>query len=164
MPVIQPQTLSQTLVDNHLATPDVIAPCTPEDISAIESKYFVKLPRTYKDFLLAVGRSSNKIFSDVILMYPAICDVDDVIKSTLGDFQPPSSAFIFVLHNDTVLYFTTSEGDDPPIYRFTQGDEAAEEVFPSFSSWLSDYILGEIQMQKNIEELDRRADARRPSQ
>ena len=153
MPVIQPQTLAQTLVDNHLATPDLIAPCSAEDILVIESKYSIKLPSTYKEFLLAVGRSSNRIFSDVILMYPAICSIDDVMKSTLGDFQLSTNAFIFTLRNDLLLYFISTEGDDPPIYRYSQGDRAAENVFPSFSSWLSHYILGEIQMQKDIDSL-----------
>ena len=54
---------------------------------------------------------------------------------------------------DLHLFFDTADGDDPAIFRIIEEDQAPpEKVFDSFSDWLNDYVQGEINGYKDIEQ------------
>ena len=56
------------------------------------------------------------------------------------DFKLPAGNFAFVRDNDIILYFDTTKGDDPPVWRYDEVEKKTEQVFPSFSAWLADHV------------------------
>jgi hypothetical protein len=153
MKVFSPERLAQMLIESHLADSADITACSDLDISDIEGQYKVKLPEAYKHFLKAFGKSSSRVLSDIDLMYPAITRQAELVARTLRGFKMPANSYVFLYRIDTVLFFVTTEGDDPPVYRFCSGEEVQEKVFDSFSSWLTDLIVGEVEAKKELDAL-----------
>jgi SMI1-KNR4 cell-wall len=55
------------------------------------------------------------------------------------DFILPTDAFVFSMHQGYEFkYFKTSEGDDPPVYQYVEGNgHPPVMVWNSFSSYLT---------------------------
>jgi hypothetical protein len=155
-----PQELAHLIIESGLPDSEGTAGCSEADIADIESRSNVKLPVAYRDFLLALGRSSEDFFSDVSFVYPTIRDDQKSITNILGTFKLPASAYVFMVRNDLILFFDIKDGDDPPVYRYVQGDQATEKAADTFSEFLTDYLLTEIKMRKRSEELRLKYEAR----
>ena len=49
------------------------------------------------------------------------------------------------------LFFETASGnDDPPVYRFIEGDKASVQVADSFSNWLSTMVIQESKLNEKV--------------
>ena len=63
----------------------------------------------------------------------------------------PATAFVFVMHQGyTMLYFDCTDGDDPPVYLFTDGEPAPRKVFDKFSAWLLQCLEDEIEAYESL--------------
>lgn len=157
MEVIKPEKLAEMIVANLADKSDVVG-CTEAQIQDLETKYAIKLPAAYKDFLRAFGNSAQEVFGDVELMYPDLLtyyEYDGILKYSTDKFTLPANAFIFASRLDTLAFSITTDGDDPPVYRYISQQDAEEKIYPSFSEWLTDYVLTEIKLQKDIDEFKR---------
>lgn len=129
-----------------------VSSCTQDEINQMEGKLGAKLPISYKEFLLIMGKEQPCIFSDYKLYEPF--DHHDAVQPILHKLEKalnlkfPSDGFIFMQHLLAYFaFFKLSDGDDPPIYCYDETDfidddgkffkqSSFKKVANSFSSFI----------------------------
>jgi hypothetical protein len=127
--------LVEKSIELEIIMPKSIRGCTNNYIKKLEKKYNIKLPRLYKDFLLAIGKPKDiygikgddygfGLFSDFYIYYPKPTKLTDnakkylkVDKSTLYPFQ---NYFVFCWGASDFYFFSTEKGDDPPVHYYLE--------------------------------------------
>lgn len=141
------QPIIQEMLDAGMATTGTICGCTPEEVSQIETALNLKLPTSYVEFLLTMGKKPGKFLSDCLIAYPGIVKYGQEearIKLEGTNFSLPPSAFVFVERDNLFFFFDTLQGPDPACYRFLEDDEYPEKIADSFTSWLAFEVHAEI--------------------
>ena len=116
--------------------------CSSEEIAAMEEQLHIKLPRAYCDFLSVFGKTTGRLFNDVIFFYPDILEFGYLIPDSFGTVERSKNHYVFLFRDSLCLYFDTTAGSDPPVYRFIkEEDSSPDKVFDSFTEWLNDYIV-----------------------
>lgn len=128
-----------TLLDSGLANPDTIEGCSEEDIAEIEKKCQLKLPFAYKLYLRKLGRKAGDFLGECLRTYPGILKYgQDKAKTLLAGtgYRLPDTAFVFVeRYGCQFFFFDTSDGqDDPPVYRYFEGDKGPVKVADSLTA------------------------------
>jgi hypothetical protein len=127
-----------------------VLPCTEGEVHALEQKCHCSLPRAYKEFLLTMGKGAGNFFVGSDLFYPDLDGMQEVAVEILTEVgfpqKLPEDAFVFFMHQGYLFnFFLTSDGDDPPIYRYLEGTD--RETFPLIYNHFTDFLLDEIQTQ-----------------
>lgn len=132
------------MAQKGLATPDELIGCSQQEIkAAMDVQNVARLPKMYEDFLLAMGKNAGKLWKHGGgYTYPDIERFKEQAKRLLKvDRDPivlPDDAFVFVIHEGMIFYyFLTTEGDDPPVYVYSEIEFTHEQV----DERLSDYLL-----------------------
>jgi hypothetical protein len=131
------------LEELHLAQLDKIIPCTEEEVRTLEQEVGLSLPAAYREFLLWMGhgtdgllRGSDCLYEDLILLQR---DAVGLMKEDDYPEPLPEDAFVFLMHQGYQFgFFRTSEGDDPPVYRYYEGADQSSitTIGPHFSEHL----------------------------
>ncbi len=124
--------------------------CTPAEIDAIQHRYRVQLPKSYKHFLATLGNSEGIGHHDFHLFARSLADIMEAAADMAEDKEEtlPPGAFPFSarLIGDELIYFIIQPHDeDPPIFRWTIGiDNPAQcgssiwdEVEAQLESWMT---------------------------
>lgn len=132
---------------------DKILSCTEEEVSILEQKIGRFLPAAYREFLLWMGRGTGGLFQgseclywDVIPLQKAAADLMQEDEFS-GPF--PEDAFVLLMHQGYQFhFFRTSEGDDPPVYHYLEGQE--ESSMKLVYSHFSDFLLAMVENHARI--------------
>ena len=148
----------QLLVEQNAAPRKQVQGCSQHEVKELENAYKVNLPQQYREFLLAVGHKAGEwlqgidIFYECLLRYNLTQEAQALLDETKNsgdfdlslsqwDFELPEDAFVFCqLQGITFLYFIGTEGDDPPIYQYHQGNLAPKKQSETFSEFLESII------------------------
>lgn len=115
--------------------------CSDSEISDLESSFSVRLPESYKDFLRSCGKDAGSLLNFCLYQASGLIEfMKPHLAKLSNDFSLPAGGFAFIWDNDTILYFDTTQGDDPPVWRYDEGEKKFDQVFPSFSAWLADHV------------------------
>jgi hypothetical protein len=143
----------------HVLYPDKIAPCTEEEVWALEKELGRALPAAYREFLLWMGHNDGNLQRGTNWLYEDLAFLqEDAVELMQRDAFPvtlPTDAFVFLMHEQyQFAFFRTSEGDDPPIYYYMESDD---EIALSISTaHYSDFLLSLVEaVQKLIERMER---------
>lgn len=141
-----PSSLLNKLVSAGFPTPPGgFVGCSDSEIADLERTFSVRLPEAYKDFLRVCGNDAGALLN--FCMYQC-SGLIKFIPPHLAELSPrfnlPAGNFVFVWDNDIILYFDTTQGNDPPVWRYDEVDNKSEQVFMSFSAWLSDHVTENI--------------------
>jgi hypothetical protein len=118
--------------------------CTEEDLVRLERKFSLRLPQTYREFMLAMGRSAG----DFLLQWDYSIDVVAGLRTNLDaamqrchvNTSTPASVFVFASHQHSIFFFfDTAMGDDPPVSLWCEKCKGTTAT--SFTEWLSDLVL-----------------------
>lgn len=125
--------------------------CSDEQIAAIERRYDVRLPASYRRFLSELGVSMGGFLPGDDLCYPAVLELTDEVRAWLderdGRATVSATEFVFAGHHDYVyLSFDTAAGSDPPVDRYVAGDTRATRVFDTFSEWFEATVRDECSL------------------
>lgn len=150
----------QMLVEKGIAAPNDIHGCTEYEIRRLEEHYNTQLPQRYRDFLLAMGRGAGGFFVGIDCFYGILFVLrqwtDELLEENNVEFQLPDDVFIFSMHQGYVFnYFRVSEGDDPPVYRYIEGDVRPKRIATSFSEYLIDNVTSHVQQMEKMRNLRR---------
>lgn len=122
-------------------------PCTEQEIRALEQELGVQLPAAYREFLLLMGHDGGDVLSGTRCFYADLTRIQDWSRTLLTSNHVatplPADAFIFLYTGYQFLFFRTTEGADPPVYSYTEGDAPAAafpQTFPHFSHFLRSVI------------------------
>jgi len=124
------------LAEAGFVPPSAIRPCTWDEILALEQRLNLQLPAAYKEFLLWMGHGAGSLFRGSDVFYD---DLDGLKEAAIELLREngltgylPEDAFVFYMHQGYQFDFLrTSEGDDPPLYHFGEGE--------GLTSWLQTY-------------------------
>jgi hypothetical protein len=142
------------LIEAGLASARDVSGCTEEEIADIEAQARVRLPQVYRRFLVRMGRVAGTFLEGSDFLYPAVTtlrkDAERLLEESQAGWTLGLTDFVFVGHQGyEFLFFDCDKGEDPPVRRLMEGEEA-EEVFPRFSDWLSACAKDEIAAFKEI--------------
>lgn len=143
----------------HVLYPDKIAPCTEEEVWALEKELGRALPAAYREFLLWMGHNDGNLQRGTNWLYEDLAFLqEDAVELMQQDAFPvtlPQDAFVFLMHaHYQFAFFRTSEGDDPPVYMYVETDE--EIALKISDSHYSDFLLDLVESdEKMIERIER---------
>jgi len=128
--------------------------CTEEEVMKIEEQLGVKFPRSYREIYLILGeQEAFSLIDESSFEFPEYekmrKGVEKIILNSAPDFTLDKNMFIVgcLIQNGIFYFFKLDEGDDPPIYRYQEGDKKykmAAESCSSFiqqQSWYKGYLV-----------------------
>jgi len=133
----------------RLGTPDPqqFIPCTEEEVLLLEKQFHLLLPTAYKEFLLTMGKGADGFLVGSDFLYHDVPGLQEVAQEMLAEDAFPQKlsqdAFVFFMHQGYQFnFFHTSEGDNPPVYRYYEGKD--QETFPLIYPHYTDFLLTEL--------------------
>ena len=95
-----------------------------------------------------MGKGAEGFLVGSDFFYQQLDDLQEVAEELLEENnfpeQLPQDAFVFFMHQGYHFnFFRTSEGDDPPIYRYLEGPD--RETFPLTYPHFTDFLLQGVQ-------------------
>lgn len=121
--------------------------CSEKQIAKIEEFFGVKLPSTYLEFLLAMGKDAGQFMRGSSAFYNEIFDLREGSIELLdeNDFKElPDNTFVFWMHQGyQFAFFYLNEGDNPPVYYYYEGKTKNdfEIVENSFTDFLEKQLI-----------------------
>lgn len=104
--------------------------CSEQQVDLIEQHFAVKLPSTYVAFLLRMGKEAGSFMLGSSAFYDEIYSLREYAIELLAEnnFKPlPDNAFVFFMHQGYQFgFFDVSEGDNPPVYYYNEGNEQTD--------------------------------------
>ncbi len=141
--------LKARLVELGFVSSNELLPCTEEEVSSIEQKLGIFLPDAYKEFLLWMGHGSGRLMqgSDCFFKHlPALQEwAIELLQENHFPELLPNDAFVFFMHQGYQFSFLrTSEGADPPIYYYCEGED--QTSFIKTHEHYSEFLGTEIEI------------------
>lgn len=145
------ETLISTLIGTKICPESDIRGATLEDVTALERAIERDLPAQYREFLWAIARGAGKFLQGTDIFLSALGGLKEEAISLLQEneegIELPSDAFVFSMHQGyEFTYFNTSDGADPPVYQYVEGNGPPVLTWDSFSAFLSDSIAQHTQI------------------
>ena len=119
--------------------------CSGGEIEALERRYNVKLPATYRRYLSTMGRGAGRLFrhDHLAVTLEHVLDMTDTVRAKMveqGAFSPfPPEALVILGRLDAYFEFIVCDsGDDSPVWAFEEGKwkPTPEPIHPSVLDWL----------------------------
>ena len=142
--------LLERMEKSNVASLAQLVGCSEQEITALEAKYNLQLPRTYTVFLRVMGHKSGRLFkcqhleasySDVFTMtldhreMCVECRAEDGIPPQ--DFALPSDGLLIANSLGDQFEFIRCNGqDDSPVFYFNHWRWQIQESHPSIIDWL----------------------------
>jgi len=129
------------LVRTKIAQPQEIVGYTEEEISELEQRVGLTLPTAYRDFLRTMGHRGGSFMVGTDFFYDDLPGLRDALIESFTqmrvDFHMPSDVLVFSSHQGYIFhFFRTTEGDDPPVYGYSEADPTVRQKWPTFSDAL----------------------------
>lgn len=121
--------------------------CSEAEIQALEATIGQSLPVAYKErFLRPIGQGAGQFLQGEDCFYPHLVDLQTWARELLAEeaFSQalPDDAFVFWMHQGYQFgFFRPSEGEDPPVYYFEEGQE--EQEFRRIHDRFTDFLQAE---------------------
>ena len=138
--------LVERLNETGVASRDQLRGCSADEIAALEAKYCIVLPDTYRRFLELMGHSAGQLFAHdrVEAGYARVLEMTEEQRRWHHDEpeeQPirlPDDALIVLGRFDEQFSFIRCRGTaDSAIYYYEMLDPAAQRWSPSLVTWLN---------------------------
>jgi hypothetical protein len=136
--------MKNKMFEKAVVTPDeMIGFNDPEISSIMKAQGVTRLPKTYKEFLVTMGKNAGKLW------YPAVASGDNLGNFKQGaqnlldidgnPFELPADAFVFFMQEGLIFYYflTENDDDDPPVYGYIEVEYVHEKV----DEHLTDFLL-----------------------
>lgn len=144
--------LKESMIEYGIAAGDEIVGCTEREIAQLEEKLATHFPPAYRAFLLSMGKGAGRLFMGTDIFFGHISELRNALNEAVAEARDglllPADAVVFMSHQGIVfMFFRTSEGDDPPVYRYCQGDGSPIQSDSRFTEFLSKCIIEQREMQ-----------------
>ena len=131
----------------------VLKGCTESEIRAVETRYNLRLPMTYRQYLHVMGKRSGRLFTSdhLAVFYENVREMTADLKTRKlarsgGDITPPAGfavpdkAFFIASRLDSQFEFITCDAsDDSPVWYFSEGDWMVRQSHASVMDWLESW-------------------------
>ena len=116
--------------------------CNLDDIQQIESTIHSTLPLSYKQYLMAMGRKSGKMFMGSDILFPELLVLKAYATELLKEDDSldilTDNTFVFLCHQGYTFYFFKIEKDinDPIVYEYVDGSKTSNKLNETFSEFM----------------------------
>ncbi|BBH22960.1 hypothetical protein Back11_43050 [Paenibacillus baekrokdamisoli] len=101
-------------------------------------------PYQYREFLLSIGQNAGMLFQGTDILFRNAenllelrKEAENLMDENQESFNLPTGAFVFSMHQGYEFnFFVITEGNDPPVYQYVEGDGPPVLVWDSFSTFL----------------------------
>lgn len=130
------------LIEKERARASHFEGLTALEVAQIERELSLELPRNFREFLLAMGRSRGDLlcgsdFGADAGFAKLRKEAEELIRATPGAASLPDDAIVFLFHQGYAFAFVRATGaDDSPVYEYAEGEMDARQIAPSFASFL----------------------------
>jgi len=133
------------LANANICAPEQLVGVSEIEIARLERTLNLRLPQQYKTFLQSCGQGAGRFFTGTDMFFPGVEQLRNAAEALLQEnhetFQLPADAVVFSMHQGYQFnYFHSSEGDDPAVYHYMEGEGLPVLTHESFSSFLLDAI------------------------
>jgi hypothetical protein len=133
------------LVQLKIARPSEIVGCTPSEVQQVALDQGSPLPLRYAQFLSEMGRRAGEFLRGTDVFYPEVLrqrqDALELLIENESSLSLPDDAIVFLMHQGYVfLFIRASEGDDPPVYHYKEGNETFTRPSATFTQFLYDSL------------------------
>ncbi|MFN3652310.1 MAG: SMI1/KNR4 family protein [Armatimonadota bacterium] len=118
----------------------MVAGCSAEEIARVEAVLGLRLPPAYRGFLAVMGKAAGPLYLGDTFLYPTEIDVreDAALLAERHGWTLPEDAVVFAMHGGWEFDFIrASEGDDPPVYHYVEGEPGPLRVCDHFTECIS---------------------------
>jgi hypothetical protein len=140
------------LIRMRIAKPQEIKGCSDDEISTLEARYHLSLPKLYKEFLREMGHRAGSFYQGTDFFYESLFDLresaEELLREDESRFQLPDDAFVFFMHQGyQFMYFrTANRDDDPPVFNYLEGYSVPRQAYDSFSTFLLESVEDHIRI------------------
>lgn len=132
----------------ELATSATIQGCSQAEVDLVETRFKIKLPAVYVDFLRTAGKQAGVLFlPDIDILFPKILELREIAIEALNIFEGgklvlPQNSFVFAdRYGEQFMFFESDTGsDDPIVYRYSQGRHHFEKLDSHFSEIIEERL------------------------
>ncbi|OKP93196.1 hypothetical protein A3842_00690 [Paenibacillus sp. P3E] len=132
------------MCEYKIANDNEIHGFTELEVGRCEQSIGFVLPFQYREFLLTIGHDAGLLFQGTDILFRNVenllelrKEAEDLLEENEETFSLPSDAFVFSMHQGYEFnYFVISEGNDPPVYQYVEGNGNSELFWGSFSLFL----------------------------
>jgi hypothetical protein len=137
--------IRESLLQTGAVYADDLVGCSNAEIDAYFERVGVRLPASYREYLLAIGHGAGKFLLGTEALFRHLPVIQKEAESLLMDggidVAILSGALVFYMHQGYEFgYLPTTESDDPPVYQYIEGDSCPKIAWNSFSEYLVDVI------------------------
>ncbi|GGJ05974.1 SMI1/KNR4 family protein [Paenibacillus hunanensis] len=141
------------LMKNKLINTPLVG-CTQEEIIELEDRVGFKLPGVYKEFLLAAGHGSGRLFQGTIVHYINLIEIQEWAKELLEEnnnpITLPNTSFVFSMHQGyEIRFFDVHMGENPPVFLWYEGMENPSSAVKLFDTF-EEFLLQEIEDHSSV--------------
>ena len=139
--------IKQQLQQLGLVKPDEFVGCTTDELNRLEEELGISLPKSYQEFMLWMGNGAGQFLRGSDCFFQHISYLREWAIELLEENNFPEAlpddAFIFFMHQGYQFsFFRLSEGDEPPIYYYCEGENKTS--FTNSHKKFSDFLVKEI--------------------
>ncbi len=134
------QILLKKLIAGGLAKEKNIKGCSYPEIIKLERKLNMKLPESYKSFLLTMGHSADKFYLGSDFTYEKLEQIQIWSKELLQESpeypELPEKTFVFMMHQGyQFCFFHLDEGNNPFVFGYLEGNRHFDK-FEKFDEFM----------------------------
>lgn len=145
----------EQLVAGGVVDPSKLRGCTEGEITALEKRFAVRLPRAYREFLARMGSCAASFMRGTDIECADLPQLrkyaDDLLRRCAPSLVLDPADFVFAMNQGyTFLFFRCGISDDPPVFLYVEDRTSFERVAESFSSWLESAAQDEIEAEADL--------------
>jgi hypothetical protein len=146
--------LYDSLREGGVISKNSLKGCSKSEIQNLEKFFGQPFPVIYKEFLGLIGKEAGNFLSGTDISYKYLKSLQKEAKELLEenrlDVGCLTNAFVFAMHQGyEILFFYVTDGDDPPVYQYVEGNDRAIKAWDSFSDYLKNMANQYIIYYKN---------------
>lgn len=108
----------------------------PGALDAVEAHLGVHLPAAVRRTLDAAARGATAVATaDVARLRVFREGAQHLLVDSKAEYELRDADFVFLFDEYEFLFCPCDVGDDPPVYRFVEGERAPRLLAPSFAQW-----------------------------
>jgi hypothetical protein len=124
--------------------PDERVGCTAEEIAALEARYGVRLPATYRRYLETMGHDAGRLFRhdpSSQTRYRHVLEMTAAERALWSDYDPPwelpaDALLVFGREGDWFDFIRCDGGGDAPVWKYDVYRWELRETSPGVVAWL----------------------------
>ena len=132
--------LYDLLTSGNLISPQELHGLDYAQIAELEADQGISFPAAYREFLSIAGAGAGRLWVGSVAFYPSLLGVKAEALALLREnnvVMDLDRAVVILIHQGYQFLYLPTDGDDPPVCQWIEGDLVAVEIAPDFTTLLA---------------------------